>query len=57
MTDAPDNPAAFPVRLTEAELWFLINAIPQAGTEGDDAGNSAQLKLDAAFAKARKAKP
>lgn len=42
----------FPVNFTEAELWYLVNAVPQAGFEGDRAGRSALDKLDAAYAKA-----
>ena len=44
----------FPVRLTKEELWFLVNAIPQAGFEGDPAGESADEKIREAYEKARK---
>lgn len=38
------------VRFTEAELWFLVNAIPQAGFDADPAGQSANEKIYAAWA-------
>lgn len=41
------------IKLTEAELWYLINAIPQAGTEGEPAGDSAFDKISAAHRRIR----
>ena len=42
----------YQVKLTEAELWYLVNAIPQAGYEDDSAGQSANDKISAAHSRA-----